>query len=223
MCDIRPGKVLKVIDNYGTIKASAQGLFSDSDDPDLLPPIIQFIIPSSTSFSMPHEGDNIWVWYFSNNPQELLYTFRSNAQANNSDQLDNEYKDVEIQMKRTSDKGDILVDYNDDDGYTINNSDTKINIDNDKHDIHIVHTDGTSISVTKDGISLGKDGGSQYKAVCGEKLIESLDDIKNILNAIKSAAMGNPYTTPIGTAMTPLMPKLEKFKQMLSDTVTLEK
>ena len=100
---------------------------------------------------------------------------------------------------------------------------SEINIDNDKHDIHIVHTDGTGISVTKDGISLGKDGGSQYKAVCGEKLIESLDDIKNILNAIKSAAMGNPYTTPIGTAMTPLMPKLEKFKQMLSDTVTLEK
>lgn len=222
-CDIRPGKILKVVDNYGTIKASAQGLFAETDDPDLLPPITQFIIPSSTSFSMPHEGDNVWVWFFTNNPQELLYTFRSNTPTQNGEILDNEYKDVEIQMKRKSDKGDIQVSYNDDDGYTVNNSDSKINIDNDKHDIHLNHTGGKGISITDDGISLGKDGGSQYKAVCGEKLIECLDDIKNVLKAIKEAAMGNPYTTPIGAAMSPLMPKLENFKKILSDTVTLEK
>jgi hypothetical protein len=223
MCDIRPGKILKVIDNYGTIKASAQGIFSEEDDPDLLPPITQFIIPSSTSFSMPHEGDAVWVWYFANNPQELLYTFRSNTPTQNGEILDNEYKDVEIQMKRKSDKGDIQVSYNDDDGYTINNSNSQINIDNENHDIHLKHTGGNGVSITDDGISLGKDGGSKYKAVCGEKLIDSLNDIKNVLNAIKDAAMGNPYTTPIGSAMTPLMPKLENFKQMLSDMVTLEK
>lgn len=223
MCDIRPGKIMKVIDNYGTIKASAQGLFSEEDDPDLLPPITQFIIPSSTSFSMPHEGDNIWVWYFADNPQELLYTFRSNTPNNNGEQLDNEYKDVEVQMKRKSDKGEIQVGYNDDDGYTIDNGGTKINVDNNNHDIHMACKDGKEVSISKDGISLGKDGGSQYKAVCGEELIKSLDDIKNILNAIKDAAMGNPYTTPIGTAMTPLLPKLNNFKNMLSNVVTLEK
>ena len=223
MCDIRPGVVLKVVDNYGTVKASAQGIFSDEDDPDLLPPITQFILPSSTSFSMPHEGDNIWVWYFGDNPQELLYTFRGNTPNLNGDELDNEYKDVEIQMKRKSDNGEIHVSYNDDDGYTVDNSGSQINIDNKDHEIHMKCKDGKEISVNKNGISLGKDGGSTYKAVCGEELIKSLDDIKNIFNAIKDAAMGNPYTLPIGTAMTPLLPKLNTFKKMLSDVVTLEK
>lgn len=222
-CDLRPGKVLKVIDNYGTIKASALGIFSEEDDPDLLPPVIPFILTSPTSFSMPHEDDLVWVWYSPDNPQELYYTFRANTSKLNGDTLDNEYQDVEIQMKRKSDNGDIQVIYNDDDGYTISNSDTKINIDNKDHDIHITHKDGTVVSITKDSISLGKKGGSQYKAVCGEKLIDSLNDIKNVLNAIKNAAMGNPYTTTIGSAMTPLMSKLENFKQMLSDVVTLEK
>lgn len=223
MCDIRPGVVLKVVDNYGTIKASAQGIFSEQDDPDLLPPITQFIIQSSTSFSMPHEGDNVWVWHFEDNPQELLYTFRSNTPNLNGEQLDNEYKDVEIQMKRKSDKGEVLVSYNDDDGYTVDNSGSQINIDNDKHEIHMKCKDGKEVSINKDGISLGVDGGSKYKAVCGEELISCLDDIKNILDAIKNAAMGNPYTTPIGTAMTPLLPKLNNFKKMLSNVVTLEK
>lgn len=223
MCDIRPGVVLKVVDNYGTIKASAQGIFSEEDDPDLLPPIIQFIIPSSTSFSMPHEGDNVWVWHFEDNPQELLYTFRSNTPNTNGQQLDNEYKDVEIQMKRKSDKGEIQVSYNDDDGYTVDNSGSQINIDNDDHEIHMKCKGGKEVSINKNGISLGKDGGSKYKAVCGEELISCLDDIKNILTTIKDAAMGNPYTTPIGTAMTPLLPKLNNFKKMLSNVVTLEK
>ena len=223
MCDIRPGVVLKVVDNYGTIKASAQGIFSEKDDPDLLPPITQFIIPSATSFSMPHEGDSVWVWYFEDNPQELLYTFRSNTQNLNGDELDNDYKDVEIQMRRKSDRGDVKVSYNDDDGYTVDNGGSRINIDNDRHEIHIACKDGKEISVTKDGVSLGKDGGSKYKAVCGEDLINSLDDIKNILEAIKNAALGNPYTIPIGMAMTPLLPKLNTFKNMLSNVVTLEK
>lgn len=223
MCDIRPGVVLKVVDNYGTIKASAQGIFSEQDDPDLLPPITQFIIQSSTSFSMPHEGDNVWVWHFEDNPQELLYTFRSNTPNLNGEQLDNEYKDVEIQMKRKSDKGEVLVSYNDDDGYTVDNSGSQINIDNDKHEIHMKCKDGKEVSINKDSISLGVDGGSKYKAVCGEELISCLDDIKNIFDAIKNAAMGNPYTTPIGTAMTPLLPKLNNFKKMLSNVVTLEK
>ena len=222
-CDVRPGKVLKVIDNYGSIKASVPGLFSEEDDPDLLPPITPFIISSPTSFSMPHEGDYVWIWYFWDNPQELLYSFRCNTQKLNGNSLNNEYKDVEISMKRKSDKGDINVEYNNDDGYTINNADTKINIDNDKHDIHINHADGNSVSISKDSISLGKDGKSEYKAVCGEELVKCLNDIKTTFDTIKTSAMGSPYTSHIGTAMNPVMAKLNNFEKILSNLVTLEK
>lgn len=222
-CDIRPGKVLKVVNNYGAIKASAQGLFAETDDPDLLPPIIPFIVPSATTFSMPHEGDSVWVWYFPSNPQELLYTFRCHVEGVNSDQLDNEYQDVEIQMKRSSENGDVNVNYNDDEGYTVNNGGSKFNVDNKEHDIHISHKDGNAISVTKDGISLGKDGGSQYKAVCGEDLIKVLDKIKSALSAIKTSAASSPYTVHISTALTPVLTQLNDFNSILSNKVTLDK
>jgi len=221
-CDVRPGKVLQVVDNYGTIKASAPGLFSEQDDHDLLPPVIPFLVPSSTAFVQPHVGDNIWVWYFYNNPQELLYTFRSNTKALNGEQLDNEYQDVEISMKRESDNGDVEVYYTDDDGYIINNGHSIINIDNKDHDVHITHKDGISLSITKDGISLGKKDGSRYKAVCGENLIDVLDNIKSLFNTIKEVSMGNPYTSHIGTALSGQINTLDGFENILSNKVTLE-
>lgn len=222
-CEVRPGVVLKVVNNYGAIKASAQGIFSEEDDPDLLPPIIPFIVPNATSFAMPHEGDPVWVWYFYDNPQELLYTFRCHVEGVNGNKLDNEYQDVEIQMKRESDKGKVSVGYNDDDGYTVDNDGSKFNVDNDKHDIHIAHKDGTAISVGKDGISLGKDGGSQYKAVCGEELVKVLNKIKSALDAIKTSAAGSPYTVHIATALTPVLGQLNNFNSILSNKVTLDK
>lgn len=224
-CDIRPGKVLKVVDCYGGIKASAQGIFAETDDPDLLPPIIPFIVPSATTFSMPHEGDAVWVWFFPSNPQELFYTFRCrcDSEGRNGSELGNEYQDVEILMKRTSDNGDVNVGYNDDDGYKVDNAGSNFNIDNNKHDIHMAHEKGMAMSITEDGISLGKDGGSQYKAVCGEDLVKALKDIKSVIETIKTAAAGNPYTTHIATAMTPVMSKLNNFDRILSNKITLEK
>lgn len=224
-CEVRPGVVLKVINSTGEIKASVVGIFSDEDDPDLLPPIIPFFLISPTSFSAPHEGDKIWVWSFRSNPQELFYTFRADIGENNinSSTLDNDYKDIEIGMKRSSEKGNIDVQYNDDDGYSITNSDSKFRIDNNEHDIHLEHAEGPAVSISKDGISLGKDGKSQYSAVCGEELINTLNDIKSVFEAIKQAAMGSPYTIAIGTAMTPALSKLQNFNNILSKIVTLEK
>ena len=224
-CELRPGKVLKVVNSQGAIKATAIGLFSDEDDPDLLPPIIPFILTSPTAFAAPHEGDKIWVWYCKNNPQELFYTFRADiGESNiNSSTLGNDYKDIEIGMKRSSEKGNVDVQYNDDDGYSITNSDSKFCIDNKEHDIHLDHAEGPAVSISKDSISLGKDGKSQYSAVCGEELLKCIGDIKSIFEAIKQAAMGSPYTIAIGTAMTPALSKLQNCEYILSNIVTLEK
>lgn len=222
-CEVRPGVVLQVIDNYGRIKASCLGLFSEEDDPDLLPPMSQFLTPSATQFSQPHEGDNIWVWLFSDNPQELLYTFRGNMEKSNNDTLDDEHQDIEILMRRNTENGKIQVDYNTESGYTINNDGTNINIDNEDHDIHIRHKEGPSVMVSKDGISLGTDGKSKYSAVLGEELINVLNDIKDTFNTIKNAAAGSPYTTHIATAMTPAIAKLNNFNKIMSKIVSLDK
>lgn len=224
-CELRPGKILKVENSYGVIKASCVGVFSEQDDPDLLPPIYPnpFVMLSPTQFSQPHVDDKVWVWIFSDNPQELYYTYRADVQSNNEGDLNNEYDDVEIQMKREDDNGEMSVKYDTSNGYTINNHGTSINIDNEAGDVHLKHKDGVAVSISKDKISLGNDGQSQYSAVLGEELINVLNDIKSTFNAIKNAAMGSPYTTPIGTALTPMIAKLNNFNRILSQMVTLQK
>src|SRR5574344_137527 len=87
-CEIRPGTVLAVCNNYGTIKASCCGLFSPEDDVDLLPPVYPLIKTSITSFCEPQIGDLIWVWINTTNPPELFYTYMGDAVDNNSDILD---------------------------------------------------------------------------------------------------------------------------------------
>jgi len=220
-CEIRPGKVLKVVDNYGTIKASCVGMFVESDDPDLLPPVYQLFRSSLSQFSQPHEGDPIWVLTFKDNPQELAYIFRGDVRSENPG-LKNEYSDVEIQMRRTTDGADVEVSYNDSDGYNIYNHGTSLNIDNDGN-IHICHKNGTTLSVTDSGISLGTDGESQYKAVCGEELVKLLNKFKEVLTSIKTAASSSPYTTTIANGMTGPLASLDGFDSILSGKVTLDK
>lgn len=220
-CEIRPGKVLQVIDNYGRIKASCVGIFSEQDDPDLLPPMSQFFKISSTQYSQPHVGDDIYVFVFADNPQLFLYVFRGDVAVNNGEELDNDYEDSEILMKRQTENGEIRVAYDSDNGYDIGVNDSHINIDNDSN-IHIVHKNGTAISITDDGISIGKDGESMYSAVLGEELVKSLNDIKTCLQTIKTAAAASPYTTQISNALASQIPTL-KFDNILSDLVTLQK
>ena len=58
---IRPGTVLEILDD-GLIKASAPGLFSITDDPEMLPPIMPwFIGNNSNSFSKLKQYDEVWI------------------------------------------------------------------------------------------------------------------------------------------------------------------
>ena len=72
---LRPGKVLEVVDANGTIKVSAPGLFSDQDDPKLLPPVTPLLLLHSNQYSTPIVGNEVWVLNFTDNTQQL-YWFR---------------------------------------------------------------------------------------------------------------------------------------------------
>ena len=79
---IRPGQVLEVFEN-GDIKASAPGLFSFSDDPAKMPPIMAWQIGSNcNSFSKPLVNDDVWIMNFEDNPRQL-YWFRKDKITNN--------------------------------------------------------------------------------------------------------------------------------------------
>ena len=68
---MRPGKVMQVLED-GVIKASAPGLFSDQDDPELLPPIYPpFFTPHANAFSSVKVGDEVWILNFTGNSLQL--------------------------------------------------------------------------------------------------------------------------------------------------------
>ena len=228
--EMRPGKVLKVLDSKGTIKASCVGYFSEEDDPDKLPPVIPWPTASRTAYTAPQVGDLLWVVIFHDNPLALFYMFRRDSEDNDSE-LSNNYKDVEIQMKRTDpndrSKPVMEVSYNSDDGYKIANggdSATVFQIDNNtEHDVHINHSSGTSISIQKDKISLGTDGQSKYSAVVGEPLCDALSKICSAIEAMLNAC-NTPQTAPLKTALAQLqIAKSSCSKSMiLSKKVSLE-
>ena len=233
-CEMRPGKVLKVVDNYGVVKASCVGVFSEEDDVDKLPPVYQapFIKSSRHYFAAPQVDDLIWVIINKANPQELFYCFRDDYNDNSSN-LDNSHKDVEINMKRTDpddrSKTVFEVTYDTDDGYKVSNGGDKaseFNVDNtDDHDMHLKHSSGIALSISKDKISLGTDGGSQYKAPLGEPMADALNAIYNALDAILQGCT-LPHTAPVKAALGAALPQVKMAIQknkLLSNKVTLDK
>lgn len=233
-CEMRPGKVLKVVDGYGTIKASCAGIFSDQDDVEKLPPVFQapFIKSSRHYFAAPQPDDLIWVIINWQNPQELFYCFRDDVN-DNSNELDNGPRDIEVAMKRTdpADRETTIfeVSYDTDNGYRISNGGENASIfgiDNtEDHNIHLEHSSGVGIHVERDAICLGSSGGSRYKAVCGEPLIDALKTLKQALKAIADACT-TPELVPIKTALTPCITQVDMAiadGKLLSNKVTLDK
>ena len=233
-CEMRPGKVLEVVDNYGTIKASCVGIFSEEDDVANMPPIHQlpFIKSSRHYFAAPHVDDLIWVIFNETNPQELFYCFRDDT-SDNSSKLDTGAKDVEILMKRTDpdDRTKVIFEntYDSDDGYMVSNGGdkaSKFNIDNkDDHDMHLEHSSGVGVHISKDAISLGSEGKSSYKAPLGEPVADALKAIVDCLEQVMNACT-MPHTAPIKPVIAALLPTLKTKiaeTKILSDKVTLDK
>lgn len=220
--EIRPGKVLEVLDEYGTIKGSCLGIFSDEDDPNLLPPIQQWPTTSCTSFNQPKVNDPIWVLSFSDNPQELFYTFQADIHNSSSHILGSKPKDAQILASRDSDLGKAQLYYTSDDGWKMMKDDSRIQIDKD-NDIEISKDDleERSIKVDDDGVFLGDKGKSQ-PAVLGEDLQDCLTSIYNALQALSESLKGNPYTSPAAPALDSKLPSIyNKINKILSKTVNV--
>lgn len=221
--DIRPGKVLQVVDNYGTIKASCVGVFSEEDDPEKLPPIIPFFKTSSTSYCSPHEGDDINVWINKINPQELYYTFQGSVKKNNESELEYGSEDTEILSRHKSDEGDSSIIYAKESGWSIKDKDSGITISNDGG-VEIQQGDYRyCVSVSDSGIVLSdKKTNHTEPAVLGDKLEDVLNSIVNMFDTIQQAATGNPYTSPIGGAIGSQISMLkQQVKQIKAKNVKL--
>lgn len=196
-CEIRPGFVLQVVDNYGTVKASVTGVFSEEADPDTLPPIIPFLSLSRGTFSHPKENDPIWVLVNKDNPQELLYFRQGDFKGQLDDVLSKSYEDVEVLMRTESGGGYAQILFDTDEGLIVQNDSSSITIQ--KNGDITLKRDGShkTIEINKDGISLGSTGKSAEPALLGDKTQDALNQLWTCINTVVMALQTTcPWTAP---------------------------
>jgi hypothetical protein len=203
---IRPGRVLRLVDENGTIKAACCGLFSDQDEPDKLPPVYQFPLGNSNSFYSMHEDDEIWILFFDDNPLELFYIRKDILPENLKDILAQKYEDVEVIASREMPAGFVQIYFTDGDGWIIRNIDSFIQL---RKDGSILLDSGSAhrkIDICNDSISIGSEGGSAHTAALGDKVVESLNKLDALLTALEKAAAASPYTAALGSVLSTIRP-----------------
>lgn len=196
---MRPGTVLEVIDNKGTIKVEAPGLFT-REDPEKLPPVYPLFLFGVNSFSTPVKGDEVWIMNFSDNERQL-YWFRKDDEDNNKNLLIDEEGKIDIVVHRDTNKGWGTLYFSDGSGWVMSRDKSKINIDP-KGNIYISYPNpNRTISVSSLGISLGKKGKSDHTACFADQLIPILNDITRQFDLLKTSMQSNPYTTPAASSI----------------------
>lgn len=196
---LRPGKILEVVDTAGTIKVSAPGLFSNQDDPKLLPPVVPLLLSHSNQYSTPNVGDEVWVLNFIDNTQQLYWFRKDNYAANNED-IQGE-TNVEVLCSRESGMGWATIYFSDDSGWYIKNDQTFIQLDSNGN-IKLKNPNAhRCIEINSNNISIGSEGESAHPACFADETADLLWKIYMTLNAISKAAYTNPMTAHIGSAI----------------------
>lgn len=214
---LRPGKVLEVVDERGTVKASAPGLFSANDDPSLLPPVYPIGYGGGRgSYSSPLVGDRVWVLHDNANTQLFLY-IRYNDLPYEVTELLDKNTETEVVFSRDTDAGVFQIYFSSGEGVKLTGAGSYILIHT-NGDIDIVSGgNGRSISLSDDSICLGqpvsKAGGVSTHAAYGESVEDALDTIYNILLKLKTGCVANPYTSNVSALIsTTDLAKLQKIK-----------
>lgn len=197
---LRPGIVREVVDNKGTIKVSAPGLFSETDETNLLPPVTPFLTSHTNQFSKPIVDDEVWVINFTDNLQQLYWFRKDNFAENNKKILEEE--NIEVLCNReTGEMGWATIYFSDNSGWMIRNDKSFIQINQDGEILINQEWPNRCININTENISLGSKGKSAHPAAYADKVGELLLKIYLTFDAIKTAAQPNPYTTAIASAI----------------------
>ena len=219
-CIIRPATVVKVMGN-NTLKVIAPGLFSKTDDPDLLPPVYPFIEISKNSFSEIQEGNEVWLLNVEGNKTELFWLRKPDYEFGMEDRVAG--GNLEIIARRESGSSWAEIYFSDGTGWIIKNDMSYISINKDGNITLSALGNHKTIEINDEGISLGTPGQSAEPAVLGNKLTETLDYLSIILEMVKDASLANPHTYPIGSTLNATLPKLKsKVEKICSSYVALD-
>ena len=222
---IRPGTVMEIVDNYGTIKASSPGLFSVDDDPSMLPPIIPFVQVGSSSYSSVLKDETVWIFHDDTNSQLFFYLRLNQLSQSVKDILDSGDENQEIVFSRDTSKGLYQMFFNDGTGIKFMKDDNYIQISPEGNIDIVTEKNNRSISLSDDSICIGKksdDAGSVMNhAAYGEKVEDCLNTINNILMQLQTLSTPNPYTAALAPAFATLPKLAAQIEQITSSDVKI--
>ena len=222
---LRPGTVVEVVDNYGTIKATSPGLFSVNDDPSLLPPIIPFNQGPANSFSSVLKDEVVWIFHDNANSQLFFYLRLNQLSQSVKDLLDSGDVNQEIIFSRDTDKGIYQMFFNDGTGIKFMKDGNYIQINPDGNIDIVTEKSNRSISISGDSICLGKKSDDASKvnthAAYGERVEDCLTTINNILTQLQTLATPNPYTAALAPAFSSLPKLASQIEQITSNDVKI--
>lgn len=229
---IRPGTVLEVLEN-GVIKASAPGLFSFVDDPAKLPPIMPWQIGGNcNSFSQPKQYDEVWIMNFADNPLQLYWFRKDNISL--CDNLKEPNDDINAPAPLTEQNVEILCNrevggewatiyFSDGSGWVIGKGESIIQINPKGHIMLTTGFPNRCIDINGKNISIGSADVSAHPAAYGDAVTDVLFELCKLLQQTSIAAMGNPYTTAIGTKLMQGLPSItSKIPNIMSTNVTID-
>lgn len=196
---LTPGIVKEIVDDYGTIKASAQAVFSDAESTDVLPNVYPLLMTTTPGvYSRPVVGERVWVISNRDNPMQLMY-FRQMQLTQEIDNVIDECGDDEqlhVLINREAKNGFAQLFFSDGTGWILRNDRTQIQLTDEK----ILLTTGSNnrtISIDDNGISLGTDGGSREPCVLGNQLKKLFNVLAEDFGELATQAAQGPYTSPL--------------------------
>lgn len=211
---IRPGTVRAVLEN-GIIKASAPGLFSFTDNPEKMPPIMPWQIGgNSGSFTKVNVFDEVWIMNFSDNPRQLYWFRKDKIEENTNIPEINSEEHVEIICNKEIGGDWCTIYFSDGSGWVIGKGDSKIQITSDGSILLTNSMPNRDIEIAVDAIRLGTAGKSDKSAAYGEEVENALRSICVLLGDVATKALANPYTMQIGTS---IMSKIGNITDKLSN------
>ena len=235
--EMRPGVVLEIVNNQGLIKAEVPGLFNRADQENL-PPIMPWPSGGSlNSFSTPKVQDEVWVIFFTDNPEQLFWLRKDNFSRDNityggditngvSGSAGGNIQDqpgVQILANIESKSDWATIYFDDGSGWVIKNQQAILQLDQEGN-IRISNGQphGT-IEINDNGISLGSESESTHPAPLGDRVQELFESIIDMFQTIQIVASANPYTMSISKAIEQKLPNFENAPQYInSNFVTLD-
>lgn len=214
-----PGVVLTAEDpqKIGRIKASVPTWFdTEVMDEESLPWIYPFMMFGYQTFSKMEKDRPVWVFHNKNSYQEYWYVPMFHMIGQTKKKVSS-YGNTEVLLSRSlgTNKGNVLVYYNDDEGLVLRVGEVGINI---RKDGIIMSNSDSQMSIKDGKVSSGSSGKLQ-PSVLGNNLKKLLDTLSGDFTALKEESLKDPYTQVLSSQLLKTAQNINNLSQeILSET-----